>query len=336
MECQICKQVFTNNLGGQFTVHLEEEHKLSLEVYIVATEYKGLSPKCACGLCEERPVFRRGKFKKYAYGHHSFEKRKELHILKYGLPKCKVCSKNAGFTRATPKEFCSFVCQGKQNGFSKPETQITIKKVVQERYGVDNILLLPEIRAKTLKANIGRVMVVSEATKKKHSTNSKNRWASVEYRNRVLPKMRASWNTVKEKQRRTIAAKEQMKNNFLSSLFFGRGAGHLSKLHLCIREVLQLTEKNFKSEQLIYPYCVDEINEDKKIIIEINGDYIHANPKKYKAEDIIRIPGTSYTAQEKWNRDNKRIKFLEDKGYKVFVIWESDDINHWKEIIESL
>lgn len=336
MECQICKQIFTNNLGGQFTVHLQEEHKLSLEDYTVTTKYSGLSPKCACGLCEERPVFRRGKFKKYANEHSLFEKREELYILKYGPPKCKTCGKNAGFTRAIPKEFCSFVCQGKINGFSKPETQATIKKVVQERYGVENVSLLPNVRAKISKANIGRVVVVSEETKKKHSINSKNNWASKEYRNRVLPILRLSWNTTKEKQRRSEMALERIRNVKEPFLFFKIGTGHYSKLHLRIREALQLTEKNFKSEQLIAPYCVDELNEDKKIIIEINGDYIHANPKKYKADDIIRIPGINYTAQEKWDRDSKRIKFLEDKGYKVFVVWESDDINHWEKIIENL
>ena len=62
---------------------------------------------------------------------------------------------------------------------------------------------------------------------------------------------------------------------------------------------------------------------DTKIIIEINGDYWHANPEKYKAEDIINYPGNKKYAKDIWNRDNKFIKYAEKNGYKVISIWES-------------
>ena len=47
----------------------------------------------------------------------------------------------------------------------------------------------------------------------------------------------------------------------------------------------------------------------------------------YKSDDIIRLPGSSYTAEEKWDTDYRRLQTLESLGYKVLVIWESDELD---------
>jgi G:T-mismatch repair DNA endonuclease (very short patch repair protein) len=61
------------------------------------------------------------------------------------------------------------------------------------------------------------------------------------------------------------------------------------------------------------------------IIIECDGDYWHCNPNKYK-KDYIRFKTDKKfrTAQEVWDRDKLRTQELENKGYKVLRIWESD------------
>lgn len=113
----------------------------------------------------------------------------------------------------------------------------------------------------------------------------------------------------------------QLKNN----RFF---QGHrTSKLHLKIREQLGLDKLGFNLEQNISKYFVDELNEEKKLIIEINGDYIHANPKIYKPGDEIILPGNSYLAKEKWEYDKIRKEYLESLGYTIFIIWESDNLD---------
>jgi very-short-patch-repair endonuclease len=71
------------------------------------------------------------------------------------------------------------------------------------------------------------------------------------------------------------------------------------------------------------------------VIVEIYGDHPHANPKKYKPNDIIKLPGQAYTASEKWEMDQFRKEKLEKEGYEVFVIWESDDLQSKKEQLES-
>lgn len=334
--CQICNETFTNNLGGQLTQHVRSVHQLSFENYIIQVQFAGKAPICACGLCEDRPVFYRGRFKRYAFEHNLSEKREQFYISKNNHPTCTTCGGIVGFRRGKPKKFCSFICQGKQNGFSKPSTQERIRLSIEEKYGVSNISKLPKVRKAISESNMGRKVVVSNETKEKHSQNSKKRWSDPVVRAKMCEGIRKAVNTPKERQRRSEFAKIQMNDLQHIRLFFGSGFGHLSKLHCRLREKLQLDKFGFISEQPILPYIVDELCITEKIVIEINGDYIHANPKKYSAENVIRIPGGSYTAAEKWKKDANKIAHLQSKGYHVLIIWESDDMEEWRSKLNVL
>ncbi|MBR4590232.1 MAG: hypothetical protein IKO36_06160, partial [Bacteroidaceae bacterium] len=64
---------------------------------------------------------------------------------------------------------------------------------------------------------------------------------------------------------------------------------------------------------------------DTKIIIEINGNYWHANPTMYSKESILNFPGRrKIKAEDIWNRDKKFIEFANKNNFKVIEIWESD------------
>ena len=58
-------------------------------------------------------------------------------------------------------------------------------------------------------------------------------------------------------------------------------------------------------------------------IYEFFGDFFHANPEIYNPDSKI----FNYTAEEKWQKDQKRIEFFKEMGYTVKVIWEKD----WKD-----
>jgi hypothetical protein len=67
-------------------------------------------------------------------------------------------------------------------------------------------------------------------------------------------------------------------------------------------------------------------------IIEVNGDFWHANPLKYKADDKILHGTSSYkTAKEIWDYDRKKINMAKKQGYKVLVLWRSDIKEHWED-----
>lgn len=67
-------------------------------------------------------------------------------------------------------------------------------------------------------------------------------------------------------------------------------------------------------------------------IIEFNGDYWHANPKFYKADDKIR----GKLASTIWNDDERKLDLAKKAGYNVMIIWESDYQMNKSEIINKV
>ena len=225
-------------------------------------------------------------------------------------------------------KYCNFTCQGKSNGFSKKSTQDKIKQTVLEKYGVENISLLQDTKDKISTSNSGENNPFfgkqhTKEHKSKVSKQAKKRWTNPDFKKKTSEAIKQGINTEKELQRR----REWARDNWDLS-------GRLSKVHQSIRDELNLEELGFESEVAVFGYSADEMKDN--IIIEINGDHIHANPKKYKADDIIQIKGDSYTAQEKWDKDKQRKEQLESAGFKVFVIWESDDESRKQEIINQV
>lgn len=58
-----------------------------------------------------------------------------------------------------------------------------------------------------------------------------------------------------------------------------------------------------------------------KILLEINGDYWHANPKIYKENDVLY---NNMSAKEIWERDEKFKKCLDNTPFSVVYLWEDD------------
>jgi len=63
-----------------------------------------------------------------------------------------------------------------------------------------------------------------------------------------------------------------------------------------------------------------------KILIEVNGDFWHGNPKKYKSDDILSHPGKKIVAKEIWKKDKEKEKIAIENNFLVLVFWE-DEIN---------
>ena len=105
----------------------------------------------------------------------------------------------------------------------------------------------------------------------------------------------------------------------------------LTNLHRRIRRKLGLSKLGFRSEKRIGRFRVDELNASKKIIVEINGDAVHGNPKKFGASDKLLY---DMTATQKWVKDAKRQAILESKGFYVIVVWESDNLQEKLKLIK--
>lgn len=60
------------------------------------------------------------------------------------------------------------------------------------------------------------------------------------------------------------------------------------------------------------------------VIIEVNGDYYHANPVLYDSNDVINYPGKDMIASDVWKNDYDRKVLANSYGYKVIYVWEYD------------
>ena len=146
INCYICKEEFKNNTGGQLTNHVKKCHSMTLEDYIILTEYNNIAPKCKCG-CEERPHLYRGKFLEYSKGHTKFKHREQEYVSKHGVPLCKTCNNEISFHRGKPNIYCDSGC--------RPScwNQKQINKTVKDKYHVDNVMDVKEFRDKISIAN---------------------------------------------------------------------------------------------------------------------------------------------------------------------------------------
>lgn len=89
----------------------------------------------------------------------------------------------------------------------------------------------------------------------------------------------------------------------------------------------QLTLSDSNKKQYIY-----DISANNKII-EYNGDFWHSNPKIYSADYVN--PRTKLVASKKWKLDEEKIKFAQDRGYEVLVVWESDFKQNKEEVLKK-
>jgi len=97
--------------------------------------------------------------------------------------------------------------------------------------------------------------------------------------------------------------------------------------------LFELKQKGYISNKQISKYTVDYVNENTKHIIEINGDYWHCNPKMFKPDYYNSSIGM--IASEKWKYDEERKRYLENLGYSVTTLWESD-LKSNKSVIHKL
>lgn len=118
------------------------------------------------------------------------------------------------------------------------------------------------------------------------------------------------------------------------------GKKHTDEALLKISSAHHLSNPDYrsKSERAVAEYCstlsdiqhnvsVTRWNVDvkftcKRLIVEFFGDYWHMNPNKFTSTAVHNLMQKS--AVEIWERDARKLKELDELGYTVVVIWESD------------
>lgn len=96
-----------------------------------------------------------------------------------------------------------------------------------------------------------------------------------------------------------------------------------TKIEKIIEDILVSLNLNYIRELKIGYYSVDFIFENK--IIEVQGDYWHANPLKYDHSNLSNIQ------RKNVNRDKSKKTYLEYK-FKLLYIWEYDIYNDLEKV----
>lgn len=111
--------------------------------------------------------------------------------------------------------------------------------------------------------------------------------------------------------------KEQLKNLHKSSSFENR-------IEMMISYALDNLCISYERFHLVERFVTDFYIKQFNLIIECNGDFWHANPNKYKSEDVLKFPGKSVKANDLWEKDKKKIDEYKKRGYSVITLWETD------------
>jgi G:T-mismatch repair DNA endonuclease (very short patch repair protein) len=93
-----------------------------------------------------------------------------------------------------------------------------------------------------------------------------------------------------------------------------------------------LIKTDIKRNCIIENFNVDILVGNK--IIECYGDYWHCNPLIYNSEYFNK--GLKMTSKVKWEKDNKRVNFLKNKGFDILILWESEIKNNFKSIEKKI
>ena len=93
------------------------------------------------------------------------------------------------------------------------------------------------------------------------------------------------------------------------------------KVNYSYSPILNAGNRNFQYDFIIY---------DKRILIEVQGDYWHGNPKTFKESDLNNIQLT------KKANDIIKKKFAESKGFILLTIWEYDINNNDFSVLNSI
>ena len=79
-----------------------------------------------------------------------------------------------------------------------------------------------------------------------------------------------------------------------------------------------------------------DIKFNNNVLLEINGDRVHANPEIYHdPNEIIKMQTYSFMARDKWNDDLAKQKLALQNNYIVIYLWENK-IRKMKSQINSI
>ena len=238
---------------------------------------------------------------------------------------------------------------GSTSPFGNIEVKNKTKKTLKEKYGVDNVRQIPEVNEKIKKtirekygadyffsSSLGK-MTIENFIKRHGQEEGTLRYNEMREKSKVSLDKMIDLYGVKEGPKRYLKWKEGILKGFKHK------DNNKSKIEKQIFEYLKEKylekvshQKRIVNENTGRYFFYDICFEKAKIIIEVNGNYWHANPALYEPDEIINFPYGKVSAKEVWESDEKKKKVAIENGYKVFVVWENDDYKTLLKFLEEI
>jgi G:T-mismatch repair DNA endonuclease (very short patch repair protein) len=267
-------------------------------------------------------------------------------------PKCKECKKNylkyISFNVGYSK-FCCYRCSSLNK-----ETQIKCKKTSLQKYGKEWFIQTDLFRTKSentflrkygltnysktsdFKKRIDEIVLSrtkeerNQISKKNKETKKRNH-GNENYNNR-------------KKFKQTMMDRYGVESSFrLSNRYYSKISQNLfwniyNNLPENLKTSTYFAELNneYKIRDLDNnPIYIDFIILDINFGIEFNGDIYHGNPKIFQENDKPNFFYKNLTCKQIWEKDKKRISFIEEKGFKILIVWEEEYLKKKEEVIKN-
>lgn len=200
------------------------------------------------------------------------------------------------------------------------------KQTNLERYGVDQTFKVPEFDAKRKESFIKRYGVDNPFKEGKCLENIEQIYQDkygISLREKRSINSKRIWNekTTEEKEEwinKTVCSDKSQKLSRKSLGKIKSGSSLEKRIGICLLDLGTSITTQFKIQRWSFDFYLPDYN----ILIEVNGDNIHANPEIFKETDIL-VP-SKLAAKEIWERDKKKIDFAKNEGYSVIVIWQKE------------
>jgi G:T-mismatch repair DNA endonuclease (very short patch repair protein) len=304
MKCIICQKEFIKS--NHLKIHINKHHNIN-EIENEINYLKSINPNLEIDLDDIIKMYSDG------YSVNDLKVRYGIDIRNY--------IKLIGIARSNSESKKTKIYENK------------VKTTLIKKYGVDNLSKSKQIKQKkkeTFMKNFGY----------------ENNFCNVEIRSSAISKI--DYNKVKESNIASLAKKygnhitnvaqleyvREKISNTQKARFSNMSADELRKITEAARAAVKYTSSqeiriqsilnemgiSYTANGFLYAYNWDFIFKNK-VIIEVQGDFWHGNPKRYKKGDILL---NGLTVDMVWNKDYRKKKKVENYGYRVYYLWETD------------
>jgi len=250
------------------------------------------------------------------------DKYKKTCVAKYGVSNVSKCDK----IKEKKKE--TFIENyGVDNIFKTDEFKESLNDLMINKYGTKRLTNPDKIReAWTNKTDTEKNIII-----KKHKLTKSN-WSD-EHKSNVIKKMMETKSNWSDEEifingRNISNGLKKMWSNLSDDEFNKRMVrlhkNFISKLEIRVRDILTRLNISFTPQYPINHRTYDIKIDNTNILIEVNGDFWHANPRKYKGSDILPFPNKEVIAESLWGKDEKKLNIALKNGFKVLPLWEMD------------